>query len=72
MFETLILKDGQRVTGEVVAEKQNAIYVDLGYDLLGYHATRSCAGPRLTKARRLLRRLKAWISTRPACFRRAS
>ncbi len=33
-FETLILKDGQRVTGEVVAEKQNALYVDLGYDLL--------------------------------------
>ena len=34
VFETLILKDGQRVTGEVVAEKQNALYVDLGYDLL--------------------------------------
>ncbi len=34
VFETLILKDGQRITGEVVAEKQNAIYVDLGYDLL--------------------------------------
>jgi len=33
-FETLTLKDGQRVTGEVVAEKQNALYVDLGYDLL--------------------------------------
>jgi serine protease Do len=33
-FETLILKDGQRVTGEVVAEKPNALYVDLGYDLL--------------------------------------
>src|SRR5262245_39184352 len=33
-FETLILKDGQRITGEVVAEKQNALYVDLGYDLL--------------------------------------
>jgi len=33
-FETLILKDGQRVTGEVVAEKQHALYVDLGYDLL--------------------------------------
>src|SRR6516164_6259498 len=34
VYETLILKDGQRVTGEVVAEKQNALYVDLGYDLL--------------------------------------
>ena len=34
VFETLILKDGQRITGEVVAEKQNALYVDLGYDLL--------------------------------------
>jgi serine protease Do len=33
-FETLVLKDGQRITGEVVAEKQNALYVDLGYDLL--------------------------------------
>jgi serine protease Do len=33
-FETLILKDGQRVTGEVVAEKANALYIDLGYDLL--------------------------------------
>jgi serine protease Do len=33
-FVTLVLKDGQRVTGEVVAEKQNALYVDLGYDLL--------------------------------------
>jgi serine protease Do len=34
VFETLILKDGQRVTGEIVAEKQNALYIDLGYDLL--------------------------------------
>jgi serine protease Do len=33
-FETLTLKDGQRITGEVVAEKANAIYIDLGYDLL--------------------------------------
>ncbi len=30
----MILKDGQRVTGEVVAEKPTALYVDLGYDLL--------------------------------------
>ncbi len=33
-FETLILKDGQRITGEVVAEKQNSVFVDLGYDLI--------------------------------------
>jgi serine protease Do len=33
-FETILLKDGQRVTGEVVAEKTTALYVDLGYDLL--------------------------------------
>jgi serine protease Do len=33
-FETVILKDGQRVTGEIVAEKGTALYVDLGYDLL--------------------------------------
>ncbi len=40
-YETLVLKDGQRVTGEVVAEKQNALYVDLGYDLCGFRETRS-------------------------------
>jgi serine protease Do len=33
-FETVILKDGQRIVGEVVAEKPNALYVDLGFDLL--------------------------------------
>ena len=33
-FETVILKDGQRVTGEIVAERANALYVDLGYDIL--------------------------------------
>jgi serine protease Do len=33
-FETLVLKDGQRITGEVVAEKPHALYVDLGFDLL--------------------------------------
>ncbi len=33
-FETVILKDGQRIVGEVVAEKSNALYVDLGYDLV--------------------------------------
>ncbi|AMV37550.1 S1C family serine protease [Planctomyces sp. SH-PL62] len=33
-FETLTLKDGQRVVGRVVAEKAEAIYVDLGHDLL--------------------------------------
>jgi serine protease Do len=33
-FETVVLKDGQRITGEVVAERPNALFVDLGYDLL--------------------------------------
>ncbi len=33
-FETIVLKDGQRVVGDVVAEKADALYVDLGYDLL--------------------------------------
>ncbi len=33
-FETVILKDGQRVVGEIVAERPAAVYVDLGYDIL--------------------------------------
>jgi serine protease Do len=33
-YETIVLKDGQRVVGDVVAEKPDALYVDLGYDLL--------------------------------------
>src|SRR5262245_39193741 len=33
-FETVMLKDGQRVVGEIVAERPAAIYVDLGYDIL--------------------------------------
>ena len=33
-FETVVLKDGQRVIGEIIAERQAAIYVDLGYDIL--------------------------------------
>jgi serine protease Do len=33
-FETVILKDGQRVTGEVVAERATALYVDLGFDIV--------------------------------------
>jgi serine protease Do len=33
-FETVILKDGQRVIGEIVAERPTAVYVDLGYDIL--------------------------------------
>ena len=33
-FETVMLKDGQRVVGEIVAERPTAIYVDLGYDIL--------------------------------------
>jgi serine protease Do len=30
----VLLKDGQRVVGEVVAEKAGALYIDLGYDVL--------------------------------------
>lgn len=33
-LEVLVLKDGQRVTGQIVAEKPNALYIDLGFDLL--------------------------------------
>ena len=33
-FEVLVLKDGQRVTGQVIAEKPSAYFVDLGFDLL--------------------------------------
>ena len=29
-----MLKDGQRVVGEIIAERPTAIYVDLGYDIL--------------------------------------
>src|SRR4051794_17891666 len=32
--ELIGLKDGHEVTGEVVAEKANALYVDLGFDIL--------------------------------------
>jgi serine protease Do len=32
--EVIGLKDGHQVTGEVVAEKSNALYVDLGFDIL--------------------------------------
>src|SRR5689334_13369516 len=32
--EVIGLKDGHEVTGEVVAEKANALYVDLGFDIL--------------------------------------
>jgi serine protease Do len=32
--EVIELKDGHQVLGEVVAEKPNALYVDLGFDLL--------------------------------------
>ena len=32
--EVIGLKDGHQVVGEVVAEKPNALYVDLGFDLL--------------------------------------
>jgi serine protease Do len=33
-FETVLLKDGQRVTGEILSEKATALYVDLGFDIL--------------------------------------
>ncbi len=32
--EVITLKDGHQVTGEVVAEKPHALYVDLGFDVL--------------------------------------
>src|SRR5438128_2432475 len=32
--ELIGLRDGHQVTGEVVAEKANALYVDLGFDIL--------------------------------------
>jgi serine protease Do len=32
--EVIALKDGHEVTGEVVAEKPNALYVDLGFDIV--------------------------------------
>jgi len=32
--ETIILKDGHKVIGEVVSEKPNALFVDLGFDIL--------------------------------------
>ena len=32
--EVIHLKDGHQVTGEVIAEKPNAIFVDLGFDVL--------------------------------------
>ena len=33
-IETVLLKDGQRVTGEILSEKATALYVDLGFDIL--------------------------------------
>ena len=73
-FETVILKDGQRITGEVVAEKSNALYVDLGYDLLRIprdQVLRRDQGRRgglRTRGRR--RAAPSWIP--PASTRRAS
>ncbi len=32
--ETIVLKDGLKIVGEVAAERGSSIYVDLGYDLL--------------------------------------
>ena len=59
-FETVILKDGQRVVGEIVAERPAAIYVDLGYDILRIprdqilrraKGVEAAAGPRPTPGR---------------------
>src|SRR4051812_43530792 len=32
--EVISLKEGHQITGEVVAEKPNALYIDLGFDVL--------------------------------------
>src|SRR5437879_445740 len=64
--ELIGLRDGHQVTGEVVAEKANALYVDLGFDILriprdqvvhrgkpgegGAAASSSSAGPRTSDA----------------------
>ncbi len=32
--EVIVLKDGHQVVGEVLAEKPNALYIDLGFDVL--------------------------------------
>ena len=39
-----VLKDGHQVTGEVVAEKPNALYVDLGFDILRIPRDQSSRG----------------------------
>jgi serine protease Do len=33
-FETVLLKEGQRVIGEIVSDKPTALYVDLGFDIV--------------------------------------
>src|ERR1700726_808442 len=57
--EVIELKDGHQVVGEVVAEKANALFVDLGFDILkipkaqvvsrrkGDEVTKAAAGPAL-------------------------
>ena len=49
----MILKDGQRVVGEIVAERPTALYVDLGYDILQDSAG---SGPAASQGRRGARR----------------
>ena len=72
-FETVILKDGQRITGEVVAEKSNALYVDLGYDILRIPRDQVLRRAKVDEAdagHRGRPRGSSWTrraSTRPAC-----
>ena len=69
----MILKDGQRVIGEIVAERPAAIYIDLGYDILRIpqdqvlrraKGVEAAAGPRA--AARVRSRKTARASTRRA------
>jgi len=52
-FETLILRDGQRITGEVIAEKSGALYVDLGFDVLRVPRDQVARRAKLEEAARL-------------------
>ena len=71
VFETLILKDGHRVTGEVVAEKQDALYVDLGFDLLRIPRDQVVRRGKPGEAVRASPALRAWTPIRRGFFRRA-
>ena len=68
-LETISLKDGHQVTGEVVAEKPNALYVDLGFDSSAFLATRSARGASRARApRRSSRRRRASAEADPTGF----